>query len=229
MLGKYTRFMLCYMMTVLLIGTTVYLYNEYKTSNIETEPALQTEPFDIAPETLPIVHKEEVKEDITPIIETEPEQKPEPEVVPEPEPEPEPEKAEPIVGMETEITALAKLMYGEARGVASVTEQACVAWVVLNRVDAGQGTIMGVITAPHQFHYIKSNPTVDDYGRDLKALAADILSRWQREKNGETNVGRVLPSDYLFFHGKGGHNWFRRQYKHNGHYWNYSLTSPYES
>lgn len=134
-----------------------------------------------------------------------------------------------IIGMEKEITALGKLIYGEARGVASQTEQACVVWTVLNRVDAGQGSIMDVITAPHQFHYIKSNPTIDDYGRDLEELAGDILTRWLREKNGETDVGRVLPSDYLFFHGKNGHNWFRKQYKHNGVYWNYSLESPYES
>lgn len=141
----------------------------------------------------------------------------------------EPEPVDLTAGMETEITALARLVYGEARGVASITEQACVMWTVLNRVDAGQGSIMDVITAPYQFHYIKSNPTVDDYGRDLEALAKDVLTAWLMEKDGETDVGRVLPSDYLFFHGKNGHNWFRRYYKHDGVYWNYSLPSPYES
>lgn len=141
----------------------------------------------------------------------------------------EPEPVDLTVGMEIEITALARLTYGEARGVASVTEQACVMWTVLNRVDAGQGGIIDVITRPNQFNYIKSNPTVDDYGRDLEELAKDVLIRWLMEKNGETDVGRVLPVEYTFFHGKNGHNWFRKQYKHNGVYWNYSLESPYES
>lgn len=134
------------------------------------------------------------------------------------------------VGMEKEITALAKTTYGESRGIASVTEQACVMWTILNRYDAGgYDSIMDVITKPNQFHYIKSNPTVDDYGRDLEELAKDVLTRWLREKNGEIDVGRVLPSEYTFFHGKNKHNWFRRYYEHDGVYWNYSLESPYES
>lgn len=140
--------------------------------------------------------------------------------------------ADPIdltVGMEAEITALAKLMYGEARGVESITEQACVVWTVLNRVDAGMGTIMEVITKPHQFHYIKSNPTIDDYGRNLEELAKDILTRWLRENNGETDVGRVLPKEYIYFHGEKGHNWFRVEYRDYSSPWNYSLCSPYES
>ena len=125
---------------------------------------------------------------------------------------------------------LAKLVYGEARGVYSLTEQACVMWTVLNRVDAGYGdTIAEVITAPGQYYYSSSFGTIDGYGRDLVALAEDVLTRWYREKAGETDVGRVLPADYLWFHGDGEHNWFRNAYQSPYDKWYYSWPSPYES
>lgn len=126
-------------------------------------------------------------------------------------------------------TMLAKLMYGEARGIKSITEQACVAWTVLNRVDDGQGNIKRVITEPEQFCYSSYFRTVDDYGRDLKALAEDIILRWEREHAGESDVGRVLPKEYLFFYGDGKHNWFRIEFDDYSHPWDYSLPSPYEN
>ena len=128
-----------------------------------------------------------------------------------------------------EIIMIAKLIWGEARGIDSVTEQACVAWTVLNRVDAGYGSIYEVITAPNQFHYFIYFPTVDDEGRDLILLAQDIILRWKREQAGEVNVGRVLPPDYLWFRGSDGHNWFRNAYKGEYDIWDYSWGSPYES
>ena len=100
---------------------------------------------------------------------------------------------------------------------------------ILNRVDMGYGTIEDVITSPKQFHYSESFPTVDDYGRDLEALAEDILTRWEREHAGETDVGRVLPKEYIYFHGDDGHNWFRVNYRDYSNPWDYSLPSPYES
>lgn len=132
---------------------------------------------------------------------------------------------------DTDVVMLAKLIYGEARGIKSVTEQACVIWTVLNRVDVNynnNGGIKGQVTAKDQFNYISTKPTIDDHGRDLHALALDVLERWNREKNGETDVGRVLPSDYLWFSGDGKHNHFRNQYK-GGVVWDYRYDSPYES
>ena len=125
---------------------------------------------------------------------------------------------------ETEITAFAKLIWGEARGIASDTEKAAIAWTVLNRYDAGYGdSIMDVLTAPNQFYYRSSFPATDE----LRALAADVLSRWARERNGETDVGRVLPSDYLWYRGDGRRNYFRDAYK-GGNVWDWTLESPYE-
>lgn len=125
---------------------------------------------------------------------------------------------------EADVDMLARLIWGEARGC-SKTEQAAVVWCVLNRVDVGFApTIKGVITAPSQFTgYRQSNPAMQEH----KELAADVLQRWYLEKMGVENVGRVLPSNYLYFAGNGIGNIFRTTYK-NGVRWDWSLPSPYE-
>lgn len=128
----------------------------------------------------------------------------------------------------TDAVMMARVMFLEARGIQSKTEIACVGWTILNRVDAGYGSISAVITAPNQFAYSASASTTSDYGYDLIALATDVLDRWSREKAGQTNVGRVLPKGYLWYAGDGQHNYFRNQYQ-GGTRWTYSLPSPYES
>ena len=127
-----------------------------------------------------------------------------------------------------EIMMLARLVYCEGRGVASQTEQACIIWTVLNRVDAYEKSISETILAPHQFSYKEDAPFYDDFDRDLRELARDVLQRWTLENMGEADVGRVLPSNYFFFVGKNGHNWFRMGYT-DTECWDYSLTSPYNS
>ena len=127
-----------------------------------------------------------------------------------------------------EIMMLARLVYCEGRGVASQTEQACIIWTVLNRVDAYGKSISETILAPHQFSYKEDAPFYDDFDRDLRELARDVLQRWTLEHMGEADVGRVLPSNYLFFAGKNGHNWFRMGYT-DTECWDYSFTSPYNS
>ena len=127
-----------------------------------------------------------------------------------------------------EIMMLARVVFVEGRGVASQTEQACIIWTVLNRVDAYGKSISEIILAPHQFSYKEEAPFYDDFGRDLRELARDVLQRWTLEHMGEVDVGRVLPSNYFFFTGKNGHNWFRMEYK-GIEYWDYSFTSPYNS
>ena len=122
---------------------------------------------------------------------------------------------------------LAKTVYGEARGC-STTEQAAVIWCILNRVDNNGGyspkSIINVVTAKKQFHgYIPSNPVTDEHYN----LAIDVLSRWLREKNGETDVGRVLPAEFIYFSGDGKRNHYRTDWK-GGTNWDWSLESPYE-
>lgn len=129
---------------------------------------------------------------------------------------------------ESDVVMLAKVAYCESRGIKSRTEIACVMWTILNRYDAGfSSSIAGVILAPNQFAYRASAPTVTDHGYDLTILARDVLEKWNREKNGETGVGRVLPKEYLWYSGDGQHNYFRTQFR-GGTRWNYAWGHPYD-
>ena len=117
---------------------------------------------------------------------------------------------------ESDVELIAKTVWQEARGIPSKAEQAAVVWCILNRVDDDRwgDTIAEVVTAPHQFAYDAGAPVTDE----LRRLAEDVLERWKREKEGETEVGRVLPAGYVFFDGDGSHNHFRREYEHTGEY-----------
>lgn len=120
---------------------------------------------------------------------------------------------------------IAKVLYKECRGVPSVTEQACVAWTILNRVDFNNSTVYEVVRAPRQYAFSES--TIVDDG--LLQLAYDVLDRWSQEKNGEVNVGRVLPKEYRYFAGRNGRNYFRDGFKGSYNTWDYSLESPYQN
>lgn len=139
-------------------------------------------------------------------------------------PEPEPEVT-PKPWTDEEVIVLAKMLWGEARGVNSDAEKAACVWCALNRVDHGYGDIIAVVTTPKQFvGYNEENP-VDD---GLITLCIDVLTRWYAEREGQVEVGRVLPADYLWFSGDGERNHFRNAYR-GGDRWDWSLPSPYES
>lgn len=124
---------------------------------------------------------------------------------------------------DTEAEHIARTLYGEARGC-STTEQAAAVWCILNRADNWGMDIIEVITAPGQFAgYRASNPVWPE----LYDLAQDVLARWRRESNGETDVGRVLPREYMWFSGNGVTNIFRDAYR-GGDVWDWSLESPYD-
>lgn len=140
-----------------------------------------------------------------------------------PEPVPEIPKEPEYIPNEKDVEMLAQVVWGEARGIPDKTQQACVIWCVLNRVDhpAYPNTIEEVLTQPNQFHgYDMNFPATEE----LKELARDVLIRWNREKNGETDVGRCLPKEYLFFTGDGYQNYFRDG---NGNIYTYHLPTPY--
>lgn len=136
---------------------------------------------------------------------------------------------------DADAVALAQMAWGECRGVADLVadggnisaeyQQACAMWVVLNRYDAGfrGDSIAEIISAPYQFHgYDPEHPISDE----LLALAYDVLDRWQEEKSGAADVGRVLPAEYLFFVGNGDHNNFTVEYG-KGEYYAWTLPDPY--
>ena len=122
------------------------------------------------------------------------------------------EVAEPEYEMyftEADVVAVAKMLWGEARGCALDNQQKAV-WCVLNRVDDSRfpDTIQGVLSQPSQFHgYSPDFPVWDE----LKDVALDVLTRWSLEKQGVT-VERELPNTYLWFTGDGTTNWFREVY-----------------
>ena len=128
---------------------------------------------------------------------------------------------------ETEATYIAKTIWGEARGCSKM-EQAAVAWCILNRVDSDlpyiPNSIREVVTQKGQFHGYSKDFPVDD---DIYNLAVDVIERWQREKLGEENVGRVLPKEYLYFYGDGERNHFTIEWKDKAT-WDWSLENPYE-
>lgn len=133
---------------------------------------------------------------------------------------------EPIKVDEVSAMYIAKTVYGEARGCSKV-EQAAVVWSILNRVDSDKypDTIVGVVTQNSQFHgYNRRHPVISS----IYDLTVDVMTRWEREKRGETNVGRVLPKEYLYFYGDGRRNHFRTDWR-GGATWNWSLPNPYES
>ena len=108
-----------------------------------------------------------------------------------------------------DVEAIARTLYGECRGAETVAEQEAVAWVILNRLDAGYAdTVLGVVSAPGQFAgYSPEHPLWPE----LVEVAERVLTMHHREQRGES-VARVLPREYLWFSGDGERNYFRREY-----------------
>ena len=110
---------------------------------------------------------------------------------------------------EDDVAAVAKMLWGEARGCTRDNQIKCV-WVVLNRVDDERfpDTIQGVLSQPSQFHgYDPAYPVTDE----LYSVAFDVLTRWSYEKQG-IPVRRELPKSFLWFTGNGVENIFREVY-----------------
>ena len=110
---------------------------------------------------------------------------------------------------EADVTALARMLYGEARGCTVDNQRKCV-WCVLNRVDDARfpDTIIGVVSQSGQFYgYSPYFPVWDE----LRAVALDVLTRWSMEKQG-ADVARELEKNAVFFTGDGIQNWFRSVY-----------------
>ena len=110
---------------------------------------------------------------------------------------------------EDDVAAVAKMLWGEARGCTRDTQIKC-AWIVCNRVDDDRfpDTIQGVLEQPNQFPgYDPTYPVTDE----LYNVAFDVLTRWSYEKQG-IPVRRELPSSFLWFTGNGQENIFREAY-----------------
>ena len=125
-----------------------------------------------------------------------------------------------------EIETLAKIVYREARGIPQKSHQAAVIWCILNRVDDGYwgDNIVDVATYPNAFAWVPDTP-VDE---ELVDLVVDVITRWNHEKEGLSDVGRTLPKEYLYFTGDGSYNHFTKEWGSTD-YWDWSLPNPYNS
>lgn len=144
------------------------------------------------------------------------------------------EDEEPIVVSESDAKLIAQILYYEIGGGTKL-EQSAVAWVILNRVDSEYAYFPDTVEAVckqsiksngkevFMFAYRSDAPVRED----LYEMAVDVLTRWYREKRGETNVGRTLPAEYVYFWGNGRENFFRIEYQGNN-YWDWSLPNPYD-
>lgn len=110
---------------------------------------------------------------------------------------------------EDEAKAVARMLWGEARGCTKDNQIKCV-WVICNRVDDNRfpDTVMEVVTQPSQFFGYSENFPVTD---ELYAVALDVLTRWSYERQGMP-VRRELDRSYLWFTGDGTTNHFREVY-----------------
>ncbi len=113
----------------------------------------------------------------------------------------------------SDVTLLAKMVWGEARGCAP-EEQRLVVWTVLQRVDAGGAfaqydTIEAAVTAPGQFVGYNENHPVDP---DIYNLCLEVLSDWQSGAEPPTHEIYAPTVPYYFFDGDGRHNWFREEW-----------------
>ncbi len=113
----------------------------------------------------------------------------------------------------SDVTLLAKTVWGEARGC-TPEEQRLVVWTVLQRVDADGAfaqydTIEAVITAPGQFVGYNENHPVDP---NIYNLCLEALSDWQSGSEPPTHEIYAPTAPYYFFDGDGRHKWVREEW-----------------
>lgn len=132
-----------------------------------------------------------------------PTQTPTPTISPTPTPTP-----IPIIVDEDEVAAMARMLYGEANCVTSDEEVAKCAWVALNRVDSPSypDDLLTVLAQSGQFHGYKVTYPVTER---MYNIAKDVLTRYAQEKAG-LEITRELENDYLYFHGDGVNNYFKK-------------------
>ena len=107
-----------------------------------------------------------------------------------------------------------RALWGEAGGIQDEAQRAAVVWCACNRADAWDMDIGDVLTVD-QFHGLAIRGEVPEQHVEL---ARDVLARWTLEAEGWVDVGRVLPSQYLYFEGDGEVNHFSTEYG-GGQYW----------
>ena len=112
---------------------------------------------------------------------------------------------------EQDVTTLARMVWGEGRGV-SRNEQKLIVWTVLNRLDDGRygSSIRQIVTARGQFVGYRSGFPVTDAIREVVIY---VLEAWDRGEAAKAYLPFARDPNYLYFRGDGRHNWFRTRYR----------------
>lgn len=130
----------------------------------------------------------------------------------------------------SDVDYIVGALFGTGMEIESETELACMAWLILNRLDEGTfgDSIEDIVLNDIHFEYDSDYPSINAYGVDLEYIAKSVLDIWSAEKKGVEVSGRVLPPDYLWFDYPTFTFNFRNTFQ-NELVWNYSLPSPYRN
>lgn len=109
------------------------------------------------------------------------------------------------------VTVLARMVWGEGRGV-SRNEQKLIVWTVINRLENGRygSSLIGVVRARGQFHGYSSRHPVTD---PIRTMVIEVLEAWERGEEAKVYPPFANTPNYLYFNGRGGHNWFRERHR----------------
>ncbi len=128
---------------------------------------------------------------------------------------------------ENDEIILARMLWGEDREN-PMFMRAAVIWCVFNRMDQSKLPIEQLINKIQFPGYREENP-VKDWAVDL---IRDVTIRYVLEQNGFTDVGRVLPKEYLYYEQPQGKRYhiFKTKLKvgdKENKIWDWALPSPY--
>lgn len=105
------------------------------------------------------------------------------------------------------VAEAALLAWGEYSGT-DYAQRTAPIWCACNRADAW-GLPLDEVMHSDAFHGLLTEREVPTEWYDL---ARETLARWELEKMGYIDVGRTLPSEYLYFSGNGVVNVYRTEY-----------------
>lgn len=105
------------------------------------------------------------------------------------------------------VEKAALMAWGEYSGT-DYAQRTAPIWCACNRADAWGQTLEEVMHSD-AFHGLLTEREVPAEWYDL---ARETLARWELEKAGYIDVGRTLPSEYLYFSGNGVVNVYRTEY-----------------
>ena len=105
------------------------------------------------------------------------------------------------------VAEAALLAWGEYSGT-DYAQRTAPIWCACNRADAWGLTLEEVMHS-NAFHGLLTEREVPAEWYDL---TRETLARWELEKLGYIDVGRTLPSEYLYFGGNGTVNVYRTEY-----------------